>query len=168
VLVSNPAASIEQIAEAAGVSRATVHRRFANRDALLSALGDWAAAQLMAAVDAARPETSPPLVALYQATANLMRVKIAWQFGTGEAAAANPTAAAVQTEMLGRLDALLLRARDAGLLRADADLIWARRAYHALLDEVRRGGIDGQDPDALATLVVSTFLHGVGTPEARL
>ncbi|MDG4862728.1 helix-turn-helix domain containing protein, partial [Streptomyces sp. T-3] len=42
VLAADPAASMEHIAEAAGVARTTVHRRFANRQALVDALADSA------------------------------------------------------------------------------------------------------------------------------
>ncbi|MBE1594396.1 MULTISPECIES: hypothetical protein [Streptomyces] len=47
--------------------------------------------------------------------------------------------------------------------------MWARRAYYALLDEAQHGGGANLGPeqvrenaDALATLVVDTFLRGVG------
>lgn len=160
VLSRNPAASMEQIAEAAGVARTTVHRRFASRDALVAALAAWATRQFADAVDAANPDTTPPLVALYQVTANVLRVKIDWGFAMGLALAADPGAAAVHAEVEARCDRLFARAREAGVLRADVDPGWARRVYYALIHEsaqVRDG-----EPDALAARLVDTLLRGVG------
>ncbi|GAA0844242.1 hypothetical protein ACFQVD_42285 [Streptosporangium amethystogenes subsp. fukuiense] len=61
-----------------------------------------------------------------------------------------------------RCDEMFRRARDAGLLRADADLDWTRRVYYALIHEAATGPDEGQDADALATRLVDTLLHGFG------
>ena len=45
-LAANPGASLQEIAERAGISRATLHRRFASRDELVLAIGDWAIGQV--------------------------------------------------------------------------------------------------------------------------
>lgn len=161
VLSADPTASMEQIAAAAGVARATVHRRFATRDALIDELTEWAAARFGDAVRRARPETAPPLVALYQATANVLEVKIGWGFAMNHAFAAGPQAAGVLTDVRDQCDRLFRRARDAGVFRADADLDWTRRVYYALIHEATTEP-DSKDTDALATLVVDTLLKGVG------
>jgi hypothetical protein len=60
------------------------------------------------------------------------------------------------------------RARSAsGLLADTTDLEWMRQVYYALLGEaINRPGAEQdpaeQDPDALATLVIATLLHGGG------
>ncbi|MEV6980993.1 TetR/AcrR family transcriptional regulator [Sphaerisporangium sp. NPDC051017] len=166
-LGKNPAASMEEIAEAAGVARTTVHRRFASRDALVDAMTRWAAQQFHAAVLAARPDSTPPLVALYQATANVLRVKIGWEFAMSRSSS-DPDVERIHAEVREVCARLLNRARDAGLLRADADLEWARRSYYALIHEAMRDGSEGGDADALATLVVDTLLHGVGAGPSGL
>jgi len=53
LLTRKPTASMDEIARAAGISRATLHRRFAGRDALVRALEALCLRQLTAALDAA-------------------------------------------------------------------------------------------------------------------
>ncbi|MGA6161141.1 TetR/AcrR family transcriptional regulator [Amycolatopsis magusensis] len=161
VLSADPTASIEQIAAAAGVARTTVHRRFATRDALIDELTAWAAQRFREAVRRGRPETAPPLVALYQVTANVLDVKISWGFAMSRTSSADSRVAEVHDEVREECDRLFLRARDAGVLRADVDLDWARRVYYALIHEATQIP-EPVDTDALATLVVDTALRGIG------
>ncbi|MEV0319866.1 TetR/AcrR family transcriptional regulator [Streptomyces sp. NPDC050658] len=165
VLSANPAATMEQIAEAAGVARTTVHRRFTSRDALIVALAAWATQRFHEAVEAARPDTAPPAVALYQVTANVLRVKISWGFAMGAVPGDAPEVARVHAEVLASCERLFARARDTGLLRPDTDLDWARRVYYALIHEAAaEAPATDAAVDALATRVVETLLHGIGGP----
>jgi AcrR family transcriptional regulator len=162
VLGRNPAATIEQIAEAAGVARTTVHRRFSTRESLIDALAAWATQQFAAAVGAANPETAPPLVALYQMTENVLGVKIGWGFAMSRACSADPDVAGVHTDVRETCERLFRRAQQAGLMRADIDVRWIRRVYYALIDEATQSR-DEKDTTALATLIVDTLLRGTGT-----
>jgi AcrR family transcriptional regulator len=161
VLSSDPSASMEQIAEQAGVARTTIHRRFATRDALIEALAASAVRQIEQAVTAARPRAAPPLVALHQGTANILGVKLAWRFAVTHIAPGSP-AARIQQRVVGELDLVLQRLRDTGQIRADADLLWARRAYRGLLDAAISQDETETDQDLLAARIVDTLLHGVG------
>ncbi|WP_329361052.1 TetR/AcrR family transcriptional regulator [Streptomyces sp. NBC_01483] len=167
VLAQDAGASMEQIAEAAGLTRITVHRRFANRQALLEALAVSAKQQLIDAIEEARPDAAPALVALYRVTANVLRVKSAWRFTLSHANAHTEAAAALWDEIDAHTLKLLTRAKREGLLAPDADLEWTRQVYYALLGEaLNRPGAEedpaAQDPDALARLVIDTLLHGAG------
>ncbi|GGS78621.1 hypothetical protein GCM10010156_41680 [Planobispora rosea] len=185
VLSENPGATMEQIAEAAGVSRTTIHRRFASREALIDIMTVAAWKEIAEAVDAARPSTAPPQVAMYQATANVLRVKSGWRFAltsqgppSGERARAE--AARIEADTIGKCDIAIRRAQQEGVIRPDADPLWVRRVYLALLTEAAHGAYAGRagahggahggaapaeteaDIDELATRVMDTLLRGVG------
>ncbi|MGV9413670.1 TetR/AcrR family transcriptional regulator [Nocardia sp. NPDC003693] len=165
VLSENPNATLEQIAEAAGVARTTVHRRFANRDDLVRTMALSAWRRMDAAVDAARPLSAPPMVALHQATANVIQIKYGATYALDRAVESDPEIAAIQAEVFAKCDAALARAQTEGLIDAGADLLWARRVYIALIGETVHGDttLDGTaDPDALASRLIDTFLAGVG------
>lgn len=151
----------------AGLARITVHRRFANRQALLEALAVSAKQQLVDAIEEARPDAAPTLVALHRVTANVLRVKNTWRFTLSHTTAHTPAAAALWVEINTHTVELLNRAQHEGLLAPDADLEWSRQVYYALLSEaINRPGAEqhpaAQDPDTLATLVIDTLLHGAG------
>jgi AcrR family transcriptional regulator len=167
VLAEDSGASMEQIAEAAGLTRITVHRRFANRQALLEALSVSAMQQLLEAIEEARPNSAPALVALYRVTANVLRVKSAWRFTLTHNTSLSEAAAALWADIDAHTVELLARAQREGLLANTTDLDWMRQLYYALLGEViNRPAAEQdsaeQDPDALATLVIDTLLHGGG------
>ncbi|MFD5875958.1 TetR/AcrR family transcriptional regulator [Streptomyces sp. NPDC060322] len=164
VLSSDPGASMEQIATAAGVARTTIHRRFAHRQALVDALAVSAARQLVQAVEDGRPDTAPPLVALHRITANVLEVKGAWAFALELPAAPGSEAAALHEDIGRRCITVLERARADKLIDEAADLHWMRRVYYALLGESLRGSPDDTDidTDTLAARVIDTLLHGAG------
>ncbi|MFB6896096.1 TetR/AcrR family transcriptional regulator [Streptomyces hydrogenans] len=163
VLAVDPGASMEQIAAAAGVARTTIHRRFANRQALIEALATSAARQLAQAVDDGRPDTAPPLVAMHRITANVLQVKGAWTFALSLGDDPDSEAAALQLDIARRCVAVLARAQADGLIDEKADLDWVRRVYYALIGESLHGGDDSDaDPDTLAARIIDTLLHGAG------
>ncbi|MFL9684558.1 MULTISPECIES: TetR/AcrR family transcriptional regulator [Streptomyces] len=162
VLAVDPGASMEQIAAAAGVARTTIHRRFANRQALIEALATSAARQLAQAVDDGRPDTAPPLVAMHRITANVLQVKGAWTFALSLGDDPDSEAAALQLDIARRCVAVLARAQAEGLIDEKADLDWVRRVYYALIGESLHGDDSDADPDTLAARIIDTLLHGAG------
>jgi AcrR family transcriptional regulator len=73
VFSDRPEASIEEIAEAAGVSRQTVYAHYPSRETLLNAAIDRVAAEALAAMDAADLDHGSPTAAL------LRLVEAGWQ-----------------------------------------------------------------------------------------
>ena len=69
-----PAASMQDLADAAGVSRATLFRRFPSRAALVAQLCQTATEAYIRAVDDAAPEKGPPLQALARVLGNVGRL----------------------------------------------------------------------------------------------
>jgi TetR/AcrR family transcriptional regulator, mexCD-oprJ operon repressor len=71
-------ATMDEVAKAAGIGRATLHRHFAGRDALVRALEDFAVGEFEAAIDASRlgegpaPEALRRLIAASEPVAGLL------------------------------------------------------------------------------------------------
>ncbi|TQS29278.1 hypothetical protein [Microbispora sp. KK1-11] len=65
-------------------------------------------------------------------------------------------AQAVQAEVMKVCEAVFGK-----LLGPDADTVWARQVYLALLGEAAHSALPGSGPGALATKVIDTLMHGV-------
>lgn len=162
VLAVDAAASLERIADAAGLARATVHRRFASRSALLDALAGQLSQRYLLGLAEARVETAPPLVALHRLTEIVFDLKLSHRFAVQLTAALTPA-------VLDGLDLLFARLRAAGAITA-VDPAWCRRVYLALLHEVHDLPADSatlatSGADEVATrvdLLVRTVLGALG------
>lgn len=164
LLGQDPTTTLEQIAAAAGVARATLHRRFTSREALIEAMTVSALTHVNEAIEAGRPETAPPLVALHQVTANVIDVKSGWRFTLNHMQSASEAITTLQDQITHRCLQLLSRAQQAGLLPAETDLGWPQRTYYALLDiAIHEHAEHDTNTDELADRVVTTLLNGVGT-----
>ncbi|WP_405782313.1 TetR/AcrR family transcriptional regulator [Streptomyces sp. NBC_00859] len=64
LLTRKATATMDEVARAAGIGRATLHRHFAGRDALVRALEEFGIAEFEAALDAARTDEGPARDAL--------------------------------------------------------------------------------------------------------
>jgi AcrR family transcriptional regulator len=73
VIATDPAASMEKVAAAAGVSRATLYHHFRNRDALMDALTDQSIGEVTLAVAETRSAEGPAAEAMERV------LRAAWQ-----------------------------------------------------------------------------------------
>jgi len=130
VLAEDPGAALERIADDAGLTRATVHRRFASRAALLEALADQLDQRFLRAFREARVATADPWIALNRLAELTFELKIGNRF-------AAQVMSGPSDRVLASLDLLLDRLRAAGVI-TEADPSWCRRVCLALLDEAHR------------------------------
>jgi AcrR family transcriptional regulator len=156
----DPNASIGTIATAAGVDRSTVYRRFSNRDSLILAIYAAKMQEADAAMDAARPETAAPLVALHRWVEGTIEVSRRWPVDLSSYRA-SPATAEHTARALARLERFIERAQAAGVVDPRLDTVWVRSlltnatglAAHELT-ELEAG--------PAADIVVRSLLAGVG------
>ncbi|MEV5829536.1 helix-turn-helix domain-containing protein [Spirillospora sp. NPDC052242] len=169
-LNEDPAASMADLAEAAGISRATLHRHFAGRDELIDEIGTqaldrWEAALDATGVDAAAASTDPDVHlaavrALLETFADLAH-EHGWSFTFTV-----PDAHRLR-ERLDRLEereiVLYAAAQRSGALRADMPPRWISNIVYGMCvaarESLRRGDIAPRDA---ARLMAETFLAGTG------
>ncbi|MGP3771059.1 TetR/AcrR family transcriptional regulator [Streptomyces sp. SDT5-1] len=134
LLTRKSTATMDEVARAAGISRATLHRQFASRDALVRALEELGIAECESALDRARPDEGPAADALRR----LIR----------EIEPAAPLLAFLVTEnqlfegeqqhegwarLDSRIEALFRRGQETGEFRIDLTPAWLTEALYGLI-----------------------------------
>ncbi|MFJ9040666.1 TetR/AcrR family transcriptional regulator [Streptomyces sp. NPDC102406] len=134
LLTRKSTATMDEVARAAGISRATLHRQFAGRDALVRALEDLGIRECEAALDRARLDDGRAedalrrLIAEIERPAPLLALLVTEnQLFEGEG----------QNEGWARLDAriaaLFRRGQAAGEFRIDLTPAWLTEALYGLI-----------------------------------
>jgi AcrR family transcriptional regulator len=156
-LVERPGASMQDIAGAAGLHRATVHRHFASRDELIAALRLRSLEEVSAGLDAARLDDGPAREALARATIATLEVGERYRVARFTALF-GPAALAQQGRLRSSVAKVIERGqRDEGL-RADlpADVLTA--AWGGLivgfLPDLYRGSLDVEQAAGLTLQVL--------------
>jgi AcrR family transcriptional regulator len=163
VLVSDPAASLYEVARAAGIGRTTLHKHYATRDELLYAVAHraidlWERA-VAAVVDAddsdgglqalaeAMIPIAPQLAFLWRTPAfdHVLDIDKRWR--------------AVEAQGL----AVLRRVQARGIVRAQIPDFWLQQTFYSLIyvagETVRNGKLAPADAP---NLVLTTFRYGLG------
>jgi AcrR family transcriptional regulator len=162
LLAEDPGTSMSAIASAAGVDRTTVHRHFATREALLSAVFQAKLDSSEKVLDEARLMAAPVAVALHRYVEGIIPVSREWPVDTRIKMQQDPAASTRRQEQSARLDAFIQRALDEGHLRRDTSPAWARAMLDQLVDSAAHR-FPEIDAAQAADLVVDTFLNGLGT-----
>lgn len=162
LLARDASASTTAIARAAGISRATLHRLFPDRDALVRALLERCVQRVVSALDRAdeRARGGDPLVpALID---EVLPEAQAFAFLTAEPAMHVPEIDRIYEGVALRLDGMVRDAQQAGQLRADLPARWVSDVLQVLtiggVESLRLGRIAARD---VAALVTEAALHGV-------
>ncbi|MCK9893448.1 TetR/AcrR family transcriptional regulator [Frankia sp. AgB32] len=155
VLGERPEASVEDIAAAAGVTRQTVYAHFPSREALVVAFVEVAAAEYVAALDAADLDTAPPAEALTRF------LDAGWQFLDRHPFLLNPTAPgmprpgrnALSDVVPLRLERLIKRGQHTGDFDVPLPATWLAEAViglqHAAAAQVAAGRATAGEAKAL-------------------
>lgn len=170
VLARRPTATMPEIATGAGISRATLFRRFPSREALVVALCERALELYTGAIAAAEPERGPAPEALRRVltgVAALGPVHGVLGFQPLPQAAEEKLAAGARGAD-ARLEALVARGQADGAFARDVPAEWVVAAATWLTvgaaDALRLGTIQSTDVERLvAETVLRTLRHGASS-----
>jgi AcrR family transcriptional regulator len=162
VLRERPQASIEDIAEAAGVTRQTIYAHFDSREVLINAVIDRVTEEVVAAIDAADLEKGPPAAAL------LRLLDASWQtFERYPFLSHLPPLSPQQSydrheAIFERLERLIRRGQETGDFNRQLSPTWLLAATiglaHAAGEEVGAGRMTADDAiNALRSSVLRVF-----------
>lgn len=145
LLTRKSTATMDEVAKAAGISRATLHRQFAGRDALVRALEALGIAECEAALDRARLDEGPAgeavrrLIREIEPAAGLLAFLYSEnQLFEGEEQ--NAGWARIDT----RVSTLFRRGQDSGEFRIDLSPTWLTEALYGLLAAGAWSVLDGK------------------------
>jgi AcrR family transcriptional regulator len=165
ILAADPAASLAEIAGAAGISRTTLHKHYATRDELIRAVGHRALDLWQRAVESAACADDPD-GGLRAITAALIpigpQITFLWRTPVlDRVEEIQDRMAAVEEPSV----AVLRRARDRGVLAPGVPDWWLIQTFYSLVfagsEAVRAGRLA---PLEAPGRVLGVFLHGTGAP----
>ncbi|GAB2471014.1 MAG: TetR/AcrR family transcriptional regulator [Comamonas sp.] len=165
-MVQRPRAPLQDLAKAAGVSKATLYRFCRTREQLVDRLLVHSSAMIDEAIRDAELDTAPPLEALRRLSANHLELRelMAFLVYYWRDDAVDPDTEAGWT---AQMDGFFLRGQQAGVFRIDIAApalteIWVSTLL-GLVDAERRGRIARA---GMAALLERAFLHGAAAAPA--
>ncbi|MEU6118959.1 helix-turn-helix domain-containing protein [Streptomyces sp. NPDC047117] len=134
LLTRKSTASMDDIARAAGISRATLHRHFAGRDALIRALEELGIRETGQALDAARPDEDDAATALRRLIAEIEPVAgvLAFLYTENQLFEGEEINEG-WTGLDARIHALFRRGQEEGTFRIDLTPAWLTEALYGLI-----------------------------------
>ncbi|MEV5507169.1 TetR/AcrR family transcriptional regulator [Streptomyces orinoci] len=160
LLTRKATASMDEIARAAGIGRATLHRHFAGRDALVRALEELGIAEFERALDRAHPEEGDAaeavrrLIAASEPVAGILAFLFTenqlYEDGVNEG----------WNRLDARVQALFRRGQEEGTFRLDLSAAWLTEALYGLIGTGAWAVHDGRVAAKDRTRMVSELLLG--------
>lgn len=165
ILRENPSASLADIAQRAGIGRATLHRHFASRDALMSALAKTALQELNAAIETATAHAETCADGLMLAMEAIIPLANRHWFLMNEPVDRDPEIAEAFAEDRAETLAEIEGAKAEGAFSSDIPTTWIAEAYDALIYAAWAQVRDGEaTPRQAASLAWRTLTQGTGKP----
>ncbi|MFI7009633.1 TetR/AcrR family transcriptional regulator [Streptomyces sp. NPDC050145] len=145
LLTRKSTATMDEVAKAAGISRATLHRHFAGRDALVRALEDLGLRECEAALDRAGLDTGPAGDALRRLVAELEPAAPLLAFlNTENQLFEGEEQHAGWARVDARMVALFRRGQESGEFRIDLTPAWLCEALYGLIGSCAWAVQDGR------------------------
>ena len=134
LLTRKATATMDEVAKAAGISRATLHRQFAGRDALVRALEALGIEECEAALDAARLDDGTAQEAVRRLVRELEKVAglLAFLYTENQLFEGEEQNAG-WARIDERIAALFRRGQQSGEFRIDLSAVWLTEALYGLL-----------------------------------
>ncbi|MBV2233940.1 MAG: TetR/AcrR family transcriptional regulator [Sterolibacterium sp.] len=160
-MVERPRATLQELAHAVGVSKATLYRFCRTREQLVERLLNHSVARVTAAMDAARLDQGTPLEALHRLIVHMLEQRKCGAFLMMHYWQDGATGMGSENGWEAQLDAFFLRGQQAGALRIDIATpalteLWSS-IFSGLVEAERRGRIART---SLAGLFEQAFLQG--------
>jgi len=164
LLSRRPASTLADIADHAGVGRATLHRQFSSREALIAELSRVAIQELNAAIDHACKDATSHTDGLRRTLAAILPLGMRHGFLATEPVADDPEIAALLERDSTALRAEIEAARAEGLFAADVPTDWIVETFDAVIyagwQSIRKQQLT---PDQATRLAWRTLTSGLGT-----
>lgn len=161
LLTRKGSATMDEVARAAGISRATLHRHFAGRDALVRALEELGIQECEAALEAARLGDDSAQEALRRLVKEIQPAAGLLAFLVTENQLFEDDA---QHEGWSRLDdnigALFRRGQEGGEFRIDLSPVWLTEALYGLIGAGAWAVLDGRVAAKDFTHMIAELLIG--------
>ncbi|MFI5755752.1 TetR/AcrR family transcriptional regulator [Streptomyces sp. NPDC051569] len=133
LLTRKATATMDEVARAAGIGRATLHRHFAGRNALVKALEELGIQEIEAALDAARIEEGPAADALRRLIAGVEPAAGLLAFLVTENQLFEDDVNDGWDRLDARFSALFRRGQEQGEFRIDLSPAWLTEALYGLI-----------------------------------
>ncbi|MDH6520347.1 TetR/AcrR family transcriptional repressor of mexCD-oprJ operon [Streptomyces sp. SAI-135] len=133
LLTRKSTATMDEVAKAAGISRATLHRHFAGRDALVRALEEHGIAECEAALDAARLDEGSASDAVRRLVREVEPVAGLLSFLYGENELWEDGGGDSWARLDLRIASVFVRGQQSGEFRIDLSPVWLTEALYGLV-----------------------------------